>query len=72
MGCGCTRTTKQEFVWYNPANPEGDKPMVYGTEVEAKAKVMRKGGTYVPYDQRLSIEQNIIAAEEERRQLSPN
>ena len=63
MACACRGRVSQKFLWYNTANPEGDEPMLYNTEVEAKAKVMRKGGTYIPYNPNLSIEQNIIAAQ---------
>lgn len=63
MGCNCTKATKERFLWYNPDNPEGAEPMIYSTEVEAKAKVMRKGGTYILYTPNLSVGQQIMAHE---------
>lgn len=44
MGCGCNRRSKTKYVWSDGAGNE----IVYNTEVEAKAKVLRKGGSYTP------------------------
>lgn len=50
MGCACSGGPRQQFLWYDPVNSESLPPQAYRTEVEAKAKVFRKGGTYIPYD----------------------
>jgi len=46
MACACTKRKKQRFLW---TPPEGSdlSAVEYGTEIEAKAKVLRKGGSYV-------------------------
>lgn len=43
MACACSKRnrSKQRFVW-----TDGENTVVYKTEIEAKAKVSRKGGTY--------------------------
>lgn len=43
MACGCTKRRKVEFVW---TGDDGTQ-FVYDTEIQAKAKVLRKGGSYV-------------------------
>lgn len=63
MGCACKGAAKERWLWYSQDNPEGLEPMIYGTEVEAKAKVMRKQGTYIPYNPNLSVGQQIMAHE---------
>lgn len=48
MACGCNkRGAKQKFLW---TPPEGSdlRAVVYDKEAVAKAKVIRKGGTYAP------------------------
>lgn len=47
MACACKNRKKQKYLW---TPPEGsDLPAVeYGSEIEARAKVMRKGGSYKP------------------------
>lgn len=42
--CGGSKTRKKEmkFVWSGPNNAS----QTFGTELEAKAKVMRSGGSY--------------------------
>lgn len=47
MACGCRRTSRQ-YVWV-PAgsSAESDDVVVYKTEIEAKAKVLRAGGQYI-------------------------
>lgn len=42
MACGCTPTGTQ-FVW-----TDGVNVVEYESELAAKAKVMRKGGSYAP------------------------
>lgn len=40
--CGCTRRKNTtQYVW-----TDGTNTVVYKTEIEAKAKVLRKGGSY--------------------------
>jgi hypothetical protein len=69
MGCGCKPREREQFLWYDPTNPEAE-PVLYKSEVEAKAKVMRKamnggsGGAYTTYNPNLSIEQNIAVAQQ--------
>lgn len=45
MACACKGRKKQKFEW---TPPEGSSlpSVIYSTEIEAKAKVMRKGGSY--------------------------
>lgn len=44
MACSCRgRRTNTKFVWTN-----GVDQIIYNTEIEAKARVLRKGGTYKP------------------------
>lgn len=63
MGCACGGRKKARFLWYDPANAEGVEPVVYNSEVEAKAKVIRKKGKYIPYNPNLSIGAQINAAQ---------
>lgn len=45
MACGCRKNANKKFVW---TPPEGS-PLAtqeYATEIEAKAKMLRKGGSY--------------------------
>lgn len=39
--CGCKRKSTAKYVWTN-----GTDTITYNTEIEAKAKVIRSGGTY--------------------------
>lgn len=43
MGCACKNRKKTKFVW-----TDGENTVVYDTEIQAKAKVIRKGGSYRP------------------------
>ncbi len=45
MPCACKNRKRLSYLW---TPPEGSalKPMTYQTEIEAKAKVMRHGGSY--------------------------
>jgi len=63
MACACKGRKKTQYLWYSPENPEGSKPQVYNSEIEAKAKVQRKGGVYIPYNPNMSIGAQIAAAE---------
>lgn len=49
MACSCKNRKKQKFVWLPP---EGSTlpSVTYNTEIEAKAKVLRKGGSYKPVE----------------------
>jgi hypothetical protein len=64
VACACKGRSNTKFLWYDPSNPEGAEPVIYKTEVEAKAKVMRKGGTYITHNPNLSIGQQIVLAEQ--------
>lgn len=44
MACACKGRKTQKYIWTGP----GGETVEYGTELEAKAKVMRKGGSYKP------------------------
>ena len=44
MACACKKRTSQKYVW---TGADG-QTVTYGTELEAKAKVLRKGGSYKP------------------------
>jgi len=50
MACACTKRKKQQYVW----SREGTDPVVYNSEIEAKAKIIREerktgdGGSYAP------------------------
>lgn len=46
MACACNKRRKAKFVW---TGPDG-QTMTYGSEIEAKAKMMRKGGSYMRVD----------------------
>lgn len=65
MGCACKGRARERFLWYSQTNPEGLEPMIYNTEVEAKAKVMRKGGVYINYNPNLSVGQQIATHQAE-------
>lgn len=43
MACSCKNRPKRKFEW---TSLDGESTMVYDTEIQAKAKVLRKGGTY--------------------------
>lgn len=45
MGCACNKRKKRKFTW---TSANGETSQVYDSEIEAKAKVLRKGGTYAP------------------------
>lgn len=69
MACGCTKRNKQQFLWYDQTNPEGVEPVVYTSEIEAKAKVLRVfrktqvQTKYIPYDPNMPIGTQIAVAE---------
>ena len=46
MGCTCRKAgTAKEYVW---TSADGSEKATYRTEVEARAAVIRKGGSYQP------------------------
>ena len=47
MACACKGRKKMRYAW---TPPEGSPlpAQTYDTEIEAKAKVLRKGGSYKP------------------------
>lgn len=47
MACSCKNKRKPKFVW---TDANGENPVVYSSEIEAKAKTTRKGGSYEPID----------------------
>ena len=78
MACACTQRKKAKYLWYDPVNSEGVEPIIYNSEIEAKAKVIRgvrkfgpgMGGRYIPYDANMSIGTQIAAAEALRAQVA--
>lgn len=44
MACSCKNRKKATYVW---TSADGSTTVTYTTEIEAKAKVLRKGGSYV-------------------------
>jgi hypothetical protein len=63
MGCACTKRKRAQFLWYNG---ESEEPKIYTSEIEAKAKVLRKGGNYIPYNPNEPIGSQIAIAEAAR------
>lgn len=45
MACSCKRTVNRKYVW---TSADGSETMEYPSEIQAKAKVIRKGGSYKP------------------------
>lgn len=43
MACGCSKKTKYEYVW---TSEDGSTTEVYSTEMQAKARELRSGGSY--------------------------
>lgn len=44
MACACKGRSKKQYVW---TSEDGSATMTYRTEIEARAKVRRVGGSYV-------------------------
>lgn len=64
MACSCRGRARARFLWYDPINAEGVQPVIYSSEIEARAKVLRKPGTrYIPYNENLGIGVQIATAE---------
>lgn len=70
MACGCTKRKKTSYLWYSTENPEGLKPTVYNSDIEAKAKVHRRGGTYIEYNPNVPIGVQVAAAEAQRAEVT--
>lgn len=45
MPCACKGRKKRKYLW---TSPDGQTSIKYDTEIEAKAKVLRVGGSYKP------------------------
>lgn len=43
--CGCTKRVKAQYIWTN-----GTESVTYDSEIAAKAKVIRSGGSYTKKD----------------------
>lgn len=50
MGCACKGRKSATYVWTSApdAVTGATETMTYPTEIQAKAKVIRQGGSYVP------------------------
>lgn len=46
--CGCQKTNVQKFEW---TSDDGTETATYSSEIVAKAKVKRAGGSYEPLNQ---------------------
>lgn len=47
--CGCKKKTSFKYLWVPPGeSSESDNTVLYDSEIQAKAKVIRKGGSYIP------------------------
>lgn len=49
MACACKGRRSQKYLWTGTVNGE-TVTQEYSTELEAKAKVLRKGGSYKPVE----------------------
>lgn len=45
MACGCAKKRKTAYVW---TSEDGAETVEYATEVQARARQLRTGGTYEP------------------------
>lgn len=45
MACACKGRSTTKYVW---TSADGSTSITYNTEIEAKAKMIRKGGSYKP------------------------
>lgn len=50
MACACKGRKSTQYVWTSDPDPEtgATQSMTYPTEIQAKAKVIRMGGSYAP------------------------
>jgi hypothetical protein len=49
MPCACKGRKSTKYVWTSAPDETGQtETMTYSTEIQAKAKVIRMGGSYVP------------------------
>lgn len=47
MACACRGRSRAKYVWTSLPDENGQTDtVVYDTEIQAKAKVLRKGGSY--------------------------
>jgi len=44
MACSCRGRSKSKYVW---TSDDGSDKVTYDSEIQAKAKVLRAGGSYV-------------------------
>lgn len=47
MACACKNRRNTKYLW---TSADGTEKVEYSTQMEAKAKVMRKGGSYKPIE----------------------
>lgn len=45
MACACRNRSKTKYLW---TSADGTETVQYNTEIEAKAKMLRLGGSYKP------------------------
>lgn len=45
MACACKKTPNRVYVW---TSEDGTETQEYDSEIQAKAKKIRKGGSYEP------------------------
>lgn len=45
MACSCKKRVQRKYQW---TNLDGSQTMTYDTEIQAKAKTLRAGGSYKP------------------------
>lgn len=46
MACSCRGRSTAKYVWIAPEGWVGQQTITYTKEIQAKAKVLRDGGTY--------------------------
>lgn len=46
MACGCKKSTAAQYVWTKTNSDGSVDTVIYPTEIQAKAKVIRSGGSY--------------------------
>lgn len=52
MGCACNKKNREKFLWIPPeGSVDGEGTIEYNSLVEVKAKILRKGGTYITQGQ---------------------
>lgn len=49
MACGCKKKTSFKYLWVPTGeSAESDNTVLYDSEIQAKAKMIRQGGSYIP------------------------